>query len=754
MNDQDLDCVSVLTAKVPQTKRFKNGNKLRIKPAYLWIGSDEAINNLQELHSLLVELQIQPNSVIIRGRFNGDGDSRQPHRRLTELYDDIPHHWFCVDVDDIPLEEIDAADAVSQHQVIVKNIPELQGAPCIFQFSASAGLSDKGKIKAHLWFWNKRKLSSKEVKRVFADHKQLVDLALFNAVQIHYTAQPIFVETPCAIDQRTHFVAGDVELDLRVPPVRKQNITTTGGLDLSKDTCGLVSEIGPGNHNKGIYRAFLSAEIKGEDAGKIFDELAGRNIPDYGKTRLMEQWRRAKEWANREYFSPLNTDAHEVRNLKQRYLDIDLPSEGGIFIRSPQGTGKTQLLAQLENRRVLVVGHSVSLLRQAAKRLNLTLYRDTERPYMEDRLAITYNSLWKLRAGDGVAAFDTVIIDESDQFAIFSATAPVVMHREVQEGFFEYLVRSAQRVICLDADLSDLSVLMIRSYRDESFHFYLNEYPVVGEVTFFRSAGEARAKVADLLTTGARVFVPHENKLDCKAFHEELETCFPDKKGLCLHGDNADSHSEFFTHPNQYLREHKVDWLVCSPVIRTGVSFERSFDYTVGIFNSSKLVFDAPTIVQALMRERHPKGVMACVSYHRKEFIEAEFDRAYDEGQGRIDPETGRHTLLPIDQRAIAALKAERTSKANRHNHVRQILNERGANISPKKHRSLREAKASQKEKNRSKRRMWKRLSMQRTCLTTGALPISRELNTRSKSFWRRNTSMKGMWNTSITVAS
>ncbi|MCD8525987.1 MAG: hypothetical protein LRY62_02150 [Alphaproteobacteria bacterium] len=59
-----------------------------------------------------------------------------------------------------------------------------------------------GTISAHLWFWCDRPVSDVEWKAFFKAHGSKVDLAVYSAVQPHYTAQPIFVGMADPVPER------------------------------------------------------------------------------------------------------------------------------------------------------------------------------------------------------------------------------------------------------------------------------------------------------------------------------------------------------------------------------------------------------------------------------------------------------------------------------------------------------------------------------------------------------------------------
>ena len=66
--------------------------------------------------------------------------------------------------------------------------PEFATANCWWQFSSSMGM--KPGIRLHLWYWLHRAIDENEAKTWLASYP--VDLALYNPVQPHYVAKPVF----------------------------------------------------------------------------------------------------------------------------------------------------------------------------------------------------------------------------------------------------------------------------------------------------------------------------------------------------------------------------------------------------------------------------------------------------------------------------------------------------------------------------------------------------------------------------------
>ncbi|WP_426979780.1 DNA primase family protein [Xylella fastidiosa] len=182
------------------------------------------LNNSRDLSNLLTELEQNPHACVIRGAYVGDAKAaaldtefqKGKARRIAELYEDIPHHWMLVEIDNFePLRRDPVADPVgSIGEFLHAHLPfGFYGADYHWQLSSSAGRPEcAGKLKAHVWFWLHRPYTSAQLKAWAAVCAPGLDASVFNTVQIHYTAAPVFeagVADPVPV--RSGFVKGFLE---------------------------------------------------------------------------------------------------------------------------------------------------------------------------------------------------------------------------------------------------------------------------------------------------------------------------------------------------------------------------------------------------------------------------------------------------------------------------------------------------------------------------------------------------------------
>lgn len=216
------DSITILRSKdysgVFPTKTWMPDGSVKVAAtaAKAWTVQSLPLNDFLDLASTLSIIQEDPRAAAVRGVLRPDASVLARHKdedyyaRDLATFADAPHHWVLIDCDAFrPVSADPLEDPVGALQEFVRSaLPPAFGAAGYFwQLSASAGRPGaEGVLKAHLWFWLDVPASSSQLK-AWAAHEGLcktpgeppvacvavpgqVDSALFNPVQLHYTAWP------------------------------------------------------------------------------------------------------------------------------------------------------------------------------------------------------------------------------------------------------------------------------------------------------------------------------------------------------------------------------------------------------------------------------------------------------------------------------------------------------------------------------------------------------------------------------------
>jgi hypothetical protein len=112
--------------------------------------------------------------------------------------------WICIDIDSLaPPEWLTDAPTPDELPKLAEyarqSLPEpFREAACFYQWSASAGAKSWSKVRVHLWFWLDRPGYDPAIRAWFERSNRQgagVDVALYQPVQPHFVAAPIFEGT-------------------------------------------------------------------------------------------------------------------------------------------------------------------------------------------------------------------------------------------------------------------------------------------------------------------------------------------------------------------------------------------------------------------------------------------------------------------------------------------------------------------------------------------------------------------------------
>lgn len=330
----------------------------------------------------------------------------------------------------------------------------------------------------------------------------------------------------------------------------------------------------------------------------------------------------------------------EIIHLNDRYLPSDLheriAKEGITVIRSPKGTGKTEVLkhvaarAASDGESVMLLGHRVYLLQNLAVRTNLDYYRDLEDGQTTSSMALCMNSLTRIDPAID-APYDTIIIDESEQ--VFQALTSPLLQSDLGVIFNNliWLFRRAKRIICLDADLSsELSIELIREMRgtkeSDNVTGVINDYKIgTGQTTqIYEKRFHLLADALDAVADGEKVFI----SCNSKRFATIVDAIVKDmgKTSLLLTSETNElpEQKAFISQPT--TESLKYDVVVSSPTLSTGVSIEGNhFTKVFGFFGLNPGTYQDAD--QAISRVRHCASVAVWIQGNLKTpMIESEED--------------------------------------------------------------------------------------------------------------------------------
>lgn len=309
-----------------------------------------------------------------------------------------------------------------------------------------------------------------------------------------------------------------------------------------------------------------------------------------------------------------------------RYVsDIDrgqLPASGGLVVRSPIGTGKTELITLLQSDmaarlgcqpKVLAVSPYEALSKNMAQRLDYESYKDHKAEFLRiaPQLGICLNSVYKLLSPkDGLPKYDLLVIDESEHVlgALAGGTFKPGEAVKAKETL-EHLVKHAGLVVCLDAYASPVTVNWLKSIRSDVVTV-VNEYtpPDKKPLTMYPTSEQAIAEADRLIDeNNGPVLIASGSRENSKALALRYEAMLGQDAVMLVnqHTSGEKGVQQFLSSINTDLPKIRV--LIYTSSMGTGVDITAPVRGVVGVFNNQPL--DAEAILQMVGRARHAQEV-------------------------------------------------------------------------------------------------------------------------------------------------
>jgi hypothetical protein len=284
------DTVTVLRAKGGRvlTKRWRRVRGRLQEESYdnaqRFCGTEHPVTNIHDFGELIQQTSADPQLAIVRGVI-ADGVDRNDMLRRALPRGAIPatllpkaRWWLGLDLENIPCPP--GTDPVSEPEAIVAHViallpPVFGKVTCFWQFTSGHGL--KPGIRLRLWFWLSRPASDEELRQWLGERvpqdgappqewprRWPIDPALFNPIQLHFTAAPIFEGLPDPVPRRCGWrygVEDTVVIPDQAPAEERAGRFSTGAPSTEPGLGyeGWRARIGDHEGGDGFYRPIKSA---------------------------------------------------------------------------------------------------------------------------------------------------------------------------------------------------------------------------------------------------------------------------------------------------------------------------------------------------------------------------------------------------------------------------------------------------------------------------------------------------------------
>lgn len=232
-----------------------------------------------------------------------------------------------------------------------------------------------------------------------------------------------------------------------------------------------------------------------------------------------------------------------------------------------------------------------------------TLYSDVVGALTQPRLIVQVESLWRLRITETPP--DLLVLDECE--SIFEQFDSGLLRGNFNECFakFQYMMRHAKHVVCMDAGLTNRTFRVLRAMRDkEDVLYHYNTYANAINDTYYITSDKARwlGVLYSAVADGDNIAVPMSSVAEARVLEANLCKKYPAKRIKLYSADTlASEKREHFANVDAYWSE--LDILIYTPTVSAGVSFERKhFNKIFGYFTDKSCPVE--TCIQMIGRIR------------------------------------------------------------------------------------------------------------------------------------------------------
>ena len=260
------------------------------------------------------------------------------------------------------------------------------------------------------------------------------------------------------------------------------------------------------------------------------------------------------------------------------------------FIKSGVGTGKSKALLEYLNSYddgdiVVIVSFRVTFGIEMAKKFKkFKLYSDINKKEFDlaeyPQVIVQAESISKIKFSN--VKIKCLVLDEIESiWSQFSSGN----FRDYSKSLnvFEWLYRTSEKVIGMDAFISQRSYELSQLIRQSTIFTYENKYNRFSDTKYFTTfkKSEWLTKLQEVINDERRVGIFTNSLTEANTISAML-----DCKNIVYSSETKNSvKKEHFSDVNKYWKEYQV--VICTSTVTAGISFEeKHFDYVFGLFNS------------------------------------------------------------------------------------------------------------------------------------------------------------------------
>ncbi|KAI8596262.1 hypothetical protein EDD21DRAFT_422649 [Dissophora ornata] len=266
-----------------------------------------------------------------------------------------------------------------------------------------------------------------------------------------------------------------------------------------------------------------------------------------------------------------------------------------LMIKSAIGTGKTELCTDIirqypDHKMVFVTLRRTLAVAtvERFKRFGFEHYRDIKGQIASKRVVVQAESLYRLY-GPFYKEKVILILDElSPLFAQMTSTETMKERHDLSNQVLRAFIQGVERVICLDADMSNDDVNYVKTLRDDDVHVIHNTFqPQKGDqVVMYQSSDVLNDEIVNSMQGGKCIWISCTfSAHKTITIHEQFRKL--GFKGMCITVDSSDSEkSDMAKNINTLMTG--LDYFIHTPVVSQGIDYNvpDCVDLVAGFFCS------------------------------------------------------------------------------------------------------------------------------------------------------------------------
>lgn len=297
-----------------------------------------------------------------------------------------------------------------------------------------------------------------------------------------------------------------------------------------------------------------------------------------------------------------------------------------LLVKAPMGAGKTKTLITYINiikpRSILMISFRQTFSIEMGGRMKLISYQHIAGEITSQKhpfVIVQYESLHRVATN---SHYDLIIIDEIESVIEQSISKTNKKNLKLNYSNFRVLLKSCDRLVCMDAYLSQPTVDIIQTLRSD-ITLHINTI-VLSDATHYITTDRVSAvkKVFDLLAEGAKIVIPSTEFAFTKSLHAQIIKKFPEKKIKIYNVETpGDIKAADFSNVNDCWND--LDVLIYTPTLLAGVSFENHhFTHSISFWNTTSANVYSCLQMNNRIRNIQSNTYIHCVAETKSDLLE------------------------------------------------------------------------------------------------------------------------------------